>query len=144
MDDIRIKVEKAKELFVCGKEMKTMKVTEAFISLRTALEKAVSYKFGKDAFSNDFSRTEVIVGYHSSPGRLSSYDTQEYEKTAYKIDGKGNVTFTGPIVKVTKRVNFENKSAEDWLALKIMDRRIASEAEKMKNFFATCRSIISI
>ena len=132
MNNIRINVKKAKELLVCGKEMKTMKIMEAFVSLRDALEKAINYKFGPDAYTSDFSKDELIVGYNRSDIHpFPSYDTQEFEKVKYKIDAKGVVTFIGPVVKVTRQTSFVGQlSPEDWLEMRQMDRRCIFEAKK--------------
>jgi len=116
-------VQVARMLQIYPKDISPMTVMEAFYSLRAALEKAVSYKWGKGAFVHDFSNKEVIVGFDStSTGRpLSSYESGEYEKSAYKFSGKGEITFSGPITKVTKKVSFESLDNESWEALWMME-----------------------
>jgi len=149
MTDMKTKVRKIRELLSCEIEMKKVKFTEAFVSLRASLEKAVSYKFGQDAFTHDFSTKEVIIGYSSSDIHpLSSWESGEYEKTTYKIDGKGNVTFTGPISKVTKKVTFENKdidrdvnkSPQDWLDLRRVEADLNKEVEKTAQICRACKA----
>jgi len=142
MSDMKLKVRKIKELLSCEIEMKKVKFSEAFVSLRAALEKAISYKFGQDAFTHDFSTKEAIIGYSSSDIHpLSSWESGEYEKTAYKIDGKGTVTFTGPIIKVTKKVTFENRTPQDWLDLRRVEAGLNKEIEKTKKFCKICKAI---
>jgi len=142
MTDMKTKVRKIRELLSCEIEMKKVKFSEAFISLRAALEKAISYKFGQDAFTHDFSTKEVIIGYNSSDIHpLSSWESGEYEKTTYKIDGKGNVTFTGPISKVTKKVTFENRTPQDWLDLRRVEAGLKKEAEETEKICRICKAI---
>ncbi len=142
MTDMKVKVRKIKALLSCEVEMEKIKFTEAFNSLRTALEKAVSYKFGADAFEHDFSAKEVIIGYRSSDiHKLSSWDTGEYEKTAYKIDGKGDVTFSGPIVKVTRKVSFESRTPQDWLDLCQIEQEMLKRIQETKRLCKICKAI---
>jgi len=140
MSDMKSKVRKIKELLSCEIEMKKVKFSEAFVSLRAALEKAISYKFGQDAFTHDFSTKEAIIGYSSSDIHpLSSWESGEYEKTTYKIDGKGNVTFPGPIVKVTKKVTFEDRTPQDWLDLRRVEADLNKEMEKLTKICRACK-----
>jgi len=142
MNDIKGKVSKIKELLKCETEMGKVKFAEAFISLRDGLEKAVSYKFGPDASVHDFSAKEVIIGYRSSDIHpLSSWDTGEYEKTAYKIDGKGDVTFSGPISKVTKKVSFENRTPQDWFDMCQLERVLEKGSEETKKLYRIRKAI---
>lgn len=123
-------VKAAKEMLAYGGEVEEMKITEAFVSLRSALEKAVVYKFGKDAYLNDFSTKEVIVAYNRSAVHpIASYESGEYEKTKYKIDAKGNITFPDTVVKVTKKVSFESASKEEWKKLNDIEIKLAGNCD---------------
>jgi len=103
-------------------------VAEAFVSLRDALEKAVSYKFGRDAFVHDFSNKEVVVGYSKSDIRaMSSWESGEYDKIVYKVKA-GAVIITGVAKKVTKKTSYESLDVEDWKELCQMDGLIAAIA----------------
>ena len=120
----RSKTEKyRKRSFFCYEDKS---VVEAFVSLRAALEKSVSFKFGQDAFVHDFSNKEVIVGYHKSDIRgMSSWESGEYDKIPYKLKA-GAVIITGVATKVTKKTSYENLDIEDWVDLCEMDETIAA------------------
>lgn len=105
----------AREMLTFGGELKAMLATEAFLSLRTELEKAISYKFGRDAWVSDFSNKEVIIGYSKSDVHpISSWESGDYEKISYKV-AKGAVTLVGTISKVSKTVSYtEGMDVKDW------------------------------
>lgn len=127
----------AGRLLIYPKEIPPMAPVEAFLSLRAELEKAVSYKFGKDAFVSDFSNKEVIIGYSKSDIRgLSSWESGEYDKTAYKLVKKV-VTFSGPVTKVTKSVSYESFKTGVWNELLDMEDSLSAAAAKAK---AVCQS----
>jgi len=58
------------------------------------------------------------------------------------------VTFTGPIVKVTKKVTFENKdidrdvhkSPQDWLDLRRVEADLNKEVEKTVQICRACKA----
>jgi uncharacterized protein (UPF0264 family) len=103
-------------------------VVEAFVSLRDALEKAVSLRFGRDAFVHDFSNKEVVVGYSKSDIRaMSSWESGEYDKVVYKLKA-GVVIIAAAIKKVTKKTSYENLDVECWMDLCQMDGLIAAIA----------------
>lgn len=122
----RMKTEKYRKVSFFRYEDKP--VVEAFVSLRDALEKAVSYKFGRDAFVHDFSNKEVVVGYSKSDIRaMSSWESGEYDKIVYKVKA-GAVIITGVAKKVTKKTSYENLDVEDWVDLCETDEKIAAIA----------------
>ena len=103
-------------------------VGEAFLSLRAALEKAVSLRFGQDAFVHDFSNKEVVIGYHKSDIiPMSSWESGEYDKVVYKLKA-GAVLFAAEVKKVTKKTSYENLDVEDWVDMCEMDEAIAAIA----------------
>jgi len=109
-----------------------MSVMEAFFSLRDALEKAVSYKFGKDAFVHDFSEKEVVIGYDKSDIRpISSYESKDYEKINYKMNSKGLITFSGTVTIVTKTVSFEGVISSTWESLWDMECILRMKIEEI-------------
>jgi len=128
-------VQMARNLLIYPKDIPLATQMEAFYSLRAALEKAVSYKWGKGAFVHDFSNKEVVIGFDSSIADrpLSSYESGEYEKSSYKFSGKGEITFSGPIVKVTKVIKFESLDDKSWEEMWKMEEmaRSAMLAEKI-------------
>ena len=129
------KVQEARILLMYPKSIQHMTQMEAFNSLRDALNKAVTYKWGPGAFVSDFSSKEVIVGWNSNSSvdrPLSSWDTGEYDKSPYKIDAKGVVTFPGYIIKVQKVTRFENLDPKSWDELWQIDEQLSSSEEEKK------------
>lgn len=122
----RMKVEKYRGKFFFHYADKP--VAEAFVSLRAALEKSVSIRFGQDAFVHDFSNREVIVGYHKSDIiPMSSWESGEYDKTNYKLKA-GAILFAGVVTKVTKKTSYEDLDVEDLVTLCEMDEKVAASA----------------
>lgn len=121
----------AREMLTFGGGLRTMLAVEAFLSLRTELEKAVSYKFGRDAWVSDFSNKEVIVGYSKSDIHpISSWESGDYEKIGYKV-AKGAVTLVGTISKVSKTVSYtEGMDTKGWDELWKMEYEIGAPEEK--------------
>ena len=88
----------------------SMVVSEAFKSLRTALDGATKVRFGKDAYVQDFSNKELIVGFYRDRGVEVGPDGQEkYQKIGYKVS-KGEVVFTtaAEVVQLTRRMKVLN------------------------------------
>jgi len=130
----------AKQLSTYPKEIPLLARTEAFLSIRAALEKAVSYKFGPDAFVYDFSTTEVIVGYSKSDTHpINSYESGEYEKTSYKVV-KGEIKFSGMVSKVTKLVSYEELSAGEWKRLWEMEAKFVEKVERIARICRVCKT----
>lgn len=133
-------VQVAKSLLIYPKDVPLLTPVEAFFSLRDALEKAVSYKFGADAFVHDFSNKEVIIGYSKSDiTPMSSWESGEYEKIAYKLKGS-DVIFSGIATRVIKAVSYENLSEKDWEELWQMEGVLLAPIEKARKAAEICRA----
>lgn len=102
-------------------------ISEAFLSLRGALDKAVIAKFGKESYVSDFSNREVIVGFNREAAMGPSYETKKYAKVPYKMT-RNEVTFTGDEKTVEQKTTYENKLEVSVLAdLVIMDSQFSKE-----------------
>lgn len=135
-------VQVARSLLIYPKDIPLLTPVEAFFSLRDALEKAVSYKFGADAFVHDFSNKEVIIGYSKSEiTPMSSWESGEYDKIVYKLKGS-EIVFSGIATKVTKSTSYENLSEKDWEELWQMEGVLLAPAEKARKatkIFRACK-----
>lgn len=128
----------ARDLLAFGGELKMMATTEAFVSLRTELEKAVSYKFGKEAFVHDFSNKEVVIGFSKSDIRpISSWESGEYDKTNFALK-KDKIVFSGVVTKVTKSVSYEGFDTATWAELWDMEEALSTQQIRIKTICRAC------
>lgn len=78
-------------------------ISEAFVSLRDALEKAVKAAFGKNAWVYDFSNKEVI--FTIDDNRVEG--ERAFQRISYKVT-KGEAQFVGSTSLVKRSVSYES------------------------------------
>ncbi len=91
-----------------------MNITEAFFSLRSALEAAVNLVGGKRAYVVDFSNKQVIYRVFHEGGEIDSEGEEVYYKTTYKIKGK-EVILLGTPEKVNRAVSYEQLEVKEFV-----------------------------
>lgn len=94
-----------------------IEITEAFFSLRSALEAAVRLRSGKKAWIQDFSNKEVVYYVYRDSGRdIDAEGEDVYYKTSYKVV-KGDVELVGSPVTVNRTVKYEQLDTSAFIDL---------------------------
>lgn len=131
-EEVAAVVQTAKRLLEYSGSISLARPMEMFFSLQNMLSKAVSLKFGKDAFLHDFSDKEAIIGYRKSDTRpIDSWESGEYEKITYKLKN-GEVKWDGVVSPVTKTTQYESLDDEMWKRLWKMESELDTHKAIMR------------
>jgi len=100
----KYKIGKYKEKFFFG----GLVIFDAFKSLRASLNQAVAKVFGKNSYIQDFSNTEVVVGFYGD-GDVADLapEARKFKKVKFKVT-KGNVEFIGSPEDVKMITTYES------------------------------------
>jgi len=93
-----------------------MDITEAFFSLRSALEAAVHLTGGKRTYVVDFSNKEVVYRVYRDGGEIDSEGEEVYYRAKYKIKGK-EVILLGVPEKVNRTVQYEQLETKEFIGM---------------------------